>query len=231
MKSGSRSPAPLSQAKMTAIQSWREQPKQYYITLPTTTPRRMIEAETPTLWELRSQLGHPAAVAILVNAFIHAAKLVNLDKNLTVEQIGEAANDTLEQHGQLKVEEVKYLLKRALRTQSIYGRLDYNVLMNWIEQYDAERTEEAIRISEQEDSLTLNAAPALTGAVSYNDYLASLKDRAANDKDAAALLDGIENPPPQRLTLLSAEKRHEKDDAFKRWFYSQYINDKQRKSK
>lgn len=93
----------------------------------------MIEAETPTLWDIRQRLGHPAAVAILVNAFIHAAKLVNLDKNLTVEQIGEAANDILESHGYLKVEEIKYLLKHALRTQNVYGRLDYNVLMNWVD--------------------------------------------------------------------------------------------------
>ena len=106
----------------------------------------MIEADTPTLWELRKSLGHAATIAILVKAFIHAAKLVNLDKNLTIEQIGEAANDTLEGYGCLKVEEIKYLLKRALRTQNVYGRLDYNVIMTWVERYDAERTEEAMRI-------------------------------------------------------------------------------------
>ena len=166
MKSSSSSPVLLSQAKMTVIQNWREQPKQYYATLPTTTPRKMIEAETPTLWELRSQLGHPAAIAILVNAFIHAAKLVNLDKNLTTEQIGEATNDTLEQHGQLKVEEIKFLLKRALQKQNVYGRLDYNVLMNWIEQYDNERTEEAMRISEQKESQERNNIPPSHGAMS-----------------------------------------------------------------
>lgn len=223
MKSGSSSLVPLSKTKMIAIQNWREQPKQYYATLPTTTPRKIIEADTPTLWELRNRLGHPAAVAILVNAFIHAAKLVNLDRNLTSEQIGEAANDILEAYGYLKVEEVKFLLKRALRTQNVYGRLDYNVLMNWVQDYDAERTEEAIRISEHEESLIHNAVPSCAGAVSYDDYLASLAERAKTDEEAARILDDIKNPSPRRLTLMSANKRRDKDVAFKRWFYSDYL--------
>lgn len=189
----------------------------------------MIEAETPTLWELRSQLGHPAAIAILVNAFIHAAKLVNLDKNLTIEQIGEVANDTLEQYGQLKVEEIKYLLKRALRTQNVYGRLDYNVLMNWVEEYDSERTDEAMRISEQEALQSENRSFDSPHAVSYDDYLASLAERAKTDKEAADILDSINNPPAQRLTLLTKEDREQKEKDFKKWLIFDYMQKKRKK--
>lgn len=217
----------LSPPKQTAIQSWREQPERYYATLPTTTPRKMIEADTPTLWDIRQRLGHPAAVAILVNAFIHAAKLVNLDKNLTIEQIGEAANDTLEAHGYLKVEEVKFLLKRALRTQNVYGRLDYNVLMNWVEQYDAERTEEAMRLSDQEASQALNGITEQEGAVSYEEYIAALELRAETDKDAAALLGEIRNPPKQGITFLSSEEREKNDHDFKLRYFEYQMRKKQ----
>lgn len=186
----------------------------------------MIEAESPSLWDIRRQLGHPAAVAILVNAFIHAAKLVNLDKNLTIEQIGEAANDTIEQHGQLKVEEIKFLLKRALRMQNVYGRLDYNVLMNWIEQYVAERTEEAMRISDQESSQMLNEPKAYSGAVSFNDYIADLKERAKTDKEAEILLDEINNPPKSTLTFLTREERAEKERKYKTWRIFKYLSGK-----
>lgn len=222
MKSSSSSLVPLSQAKMTAIQNWRERPKQYYATLHTTTPRKMIEAETPTLWELRSQLGHPAAIAILVNAFIHAAKLVNLDKNLTTEQIGEAANDTLEQYGQLKVEEIKFLLKRALQTQNVYGRLDYNVLMNWIEQYDNERTEEAMRISEQKESQERNNIPSSHGAMSYQQWLEGLKERAKTDKAAKSLFDDATGPGGIQFKALEHEDRTNKEIEFKKYFHHRY---------
>ena len=174
----------------------------------------MIEAQTPTLWELRLQLGHPAAVAILVNAFIHAAKLVNLDKNLSTEQIGEAAIDTLELHGQLKVEEVKYLLKRALRTQNVYGRLDYNVIMNWVEQYDAERTEEAMRLSDEEAARQQNKSEISPETISFEEYVADLKQRSATDKDAAERLEQIEAMTSQP-TIMQTEQKERDFQVFK----------------
>lgn len=182
----------------------------------------MIEADTPTLWELRREIGHAATIAILVKAFIHAAKLVNLDKNLTTEQIGEAANDILEAHGYLKVEEIKYLLKRALRTQNIYGRLDYNVLMNWVEQYDAERTEEAMRISDQVSSQMQNAEPT-PDAVSFDAYLAGLRERAKSDHNAALLLESVADQLPYGKTPLSEEDKQKKEHEFKMRRLTKYL--------
>lgn len=197
--------APLSQPKQIAIQNWKEQPMQYYLALRTTTPRLMIEADTPTLWELRSNIGHAATIAILVKAILHAAKLVSIDKNITTDQIGEAANDILEEHGQLKVEELKFLLKRAMRTQNIYGRFDYNVLMNWVEDYVSERTEEAIRISDQEARQAENELNPTSGTVSYSEFMDDLRERAKYDKEAAEMLRQFEQPLKQRLTITSRE--------------------------
>lgn len=216
---------PLSEAKMTAIQRWQQQPEQYYATLPVTTPRKMIEADTPTLWELRRQLGHPSAVAILVNAFIYAAKLVNLgDKqNLTDEQIGEAANDIIEQYGFLKVEEIKFLLKRALRSKEFYGRFDYNVLMNWVAEYDAERNEEAIRASDQKESQQANQISDSPEAVSFREYIAALEQRAATDKEAAAKLADIRAMQERSATLQSAEEKDKRHHEFKMWKTFDYL--------
>lgn len=184
----------------------------------------MIEADTPTLWEISNRLGRPAAVAILVNAFIHAAKLVNLDKNLTIEQIGEAANDTLDGHGQLKVEEVKYLLKRAMRTQNVYGRFDYNVLMNWIEEYDAERTEEAVRLSEQRETAEANALPGevAPGAISMEEYMKQLREKAAQgDEKAAQYLAVAETLYVPRTSMKSEAEKHRE---FRKRFMQEYFN-------
>lgn len=187
----------------------------------------MIEADTPTLWELRRQLGHAATVAILVKAFIHAARLVNLDRNLTEEQIGEAANDILESHGQLKVEEIKFLLKRALRTQNVYGRLDYNILMNWVEQYAEERTEEAMRISDQEGAQARNEVRTSPGAVGFEEYLSGLKKRAKTDESAAALLHEIESDAESQPPL-SQEQREQSDHDFKMWRTFVYLPSRKR---
>lgn len=215
----------LSPAKQTAIQRWRQQPKQYYATLPTATPRKMIEADTPSLWELRRQLGHPATIAILVSAFIHAAKLVNLDKNLTAEQIGEAANDTLEGYGYLKVEEIKYLLKRALRTENVYGRLDYNVLMRWVKQYDDERTEEAIRLSEQKETQLHNEPKPSPDAITFREYIGQLEARAKTDESAAERLAQI-NAMMQSPKALTREEKQAKKREFLTWKTFSYLTGK-----
>lgn len=211
----------LSPAKQTAIQLWKTQPTQCYSMLRVATPRKMIEADTPNLWELRGSIGHPATIAILVKAFIHAAKLVNLDKNLTEAQIGEAANDVLEQFGYLKVEEVKYVLKRSLRNENIYGRLDYNVLMNWFELYDAERTEEAVRISEQQEAQALRAEAGGT-AMSLPEYIETLKKRAETDEDAAALLRTFTDMA-SRPAAVSKDEQKAKDHEFKKWRTFEYL--------
>lgn len=213
----------LSTARQTAIQNWRERPTQYYSMLPVSTPRKMIEADTPTLWEIQSQLGKMPTLAILVKVFLRTVKLVNLEKNLTDEQMGEAATDILNDYGYLKVEEIKYLLKRALRSQNVYGRLDYNVIMNWVEQYDAERTEEAINISEQEDMQRQNEPADDTDAISFEEYIAGLEQRAGADAEAAELLAKAKEFKERRSKYLTKEERTQKDRDFKEWFTFSYL--------
>lgn len=183
----------------------------------------MIEADTPSLWEIRQQLGHPATIAIIVKAFLHAARLVNLDKNLTDEQIVETANDILSEYGYLKVEEIKYLLKRALRTRNVYGRLDYNVLMNWVEEYVNERTEEAVRISEQEDLQRQNETSVSADAVSFEQFLLDLEEKAKTDPEAAKLLKKAKEMQRRRHQYLTREEKAQKDHDFKKWFTFSYL--------
>lgn len=183
----------------------------------------MITADTPTLWDLRSHIGHAATIAILVKAFIHTAKMVSLDRNLTNEQIGEAANDTLEQHGQLKVEEIKFLLKRALRTKQIFGRLDYGVLMGWIEEYDAERTEVAISASEEVDKTTINALPA-ENAISFDEWRADLEERAKTDPEAAKMLAGLVDR--DKILPPVATNERQKHIEFKQRYWQEYAKKK-----
>lgn len=187
----------------------------------------MIETPTPTLWEIRLALGHEAAVAIIVNALIHAARLVSLEHNITIEQIGEAANDILASFGYFKVEEVKYLLKRALRSQNLYGRFDYNVIMNWVEAYDAERTDEAMRLSDQQETRLENESRPHPEAMDFTTYVEKLRQKAPSDPEAAAMLAQIENPDKPRLTLLSREERLRREHDFKMWYTFKYLQGKE----
>lgn len=144
----------------------------------------MVKADTPNLWTIRNRLGHVKAIAILVNALVQAARLVNVDNNLTEAQIGELANDILEEYGFFKPVEVKAVLKRGLRTK-IFGRLDYNIVMEWFDDYACERTRIAMDISDQEETAAQNKPVLDTSAIGWEEYLLLLKERAKRGEKAA----------------------------------------------
>ncbi len=180
----------------------------------------MINADTPNLWEIRSGTDHATAVAIVVAALIHLARLVSLPKasNLSKPQIGEIANDVVEEYGHLKPEEIKYVLKQAVRENKIFGRLDYSVVMSWFKDYDAVRTEFCIDISSQAETQQANQPADDPDAISFEKYAAMLKQRAeSGDKKAAELLADMEKISQQPRPLTD-EQKHQKDVAFFRYF-------------
>lgn len=214
--------APLTVAKSTAIQHWKQQPEQSYVAIRPSTPRAMIEADTPNIWEIRSHTDHATAIGIIVIALIHTARLVNVENNLNETQIGEIANDVLEEYGYLKVEELKYILKTAVKSQKIFGRLDYNVVMNWFKDYDTERTEEAMRLSDQEALQIQYQQQPSPGAVSFEQYIDSLWGLALYaDADAVEKLADLQELAA--TMSLSPEQQHEKELNFKKYFYQQYL--------
>lgn len=184
----------------------------------------MIEAETPNLWEIRNYTDHATAIGIIVIALIHTARLVNVENNLNETQIGEIANDALEEYGYLKVEELKYILKTAVKSQKIFGRLDYNVVMNWFKDYDTERTAEAMSIS---DCAEARESPVSPSAMSWGVYVDRLWDMAFYaDPEAVEKLYNMQQSTVSRMRLLTKEEKRHKEIDFKRYFYNQYLKNK-----
>ena len=107
--------------------------------------------------------------------------------------------------------------------EKLFDRIDGNIILGWLREYDNERTEEAIRISENRDSRTINECKKTPNTIGYKEYLANLEQRAKHDKCAAELLEQIKNPPPQRFALLSRDERAQKDHDFKLWKQFDYL--------
>lgn len=177
----------------------------------------MIKAETPNLWQIRRLMGEVKTKAVVIYALAWLSELVNVERNLTEAQVGEIAADVIEEYGYLKVEEVKYILKTAVRENKLFGRLDYAVVMKWVEDYSSVRTGHCIEISDQEATQEANQMVISPDAVSFDDYLASLRDKAGNgDKNAKEMLDEIERMS-QMPKMLSAEEKHQKKLEFFKW--------------
>ena len=188
----------------------------------------MIKADTPNLWTIRNNLGRVKAIAILVNALVQTARLINVENNLTEAQIGELANDILDEYGFLKPVEVKAVLKRGLRSK-IFGRLDYNIIIEWFDDYICERTSIAMDISDQEETQAQNKPVTDVAAVGWEEYLLILKERAKSGEKAAQdilaqVSDG--NKPMAELGQRFDARKKEKEMEFQQW-KAKYTKQKQ----
>lgn len=184
----------------------------------------MIKADTPCIWEIKKYIGSTKTKAAIVFFLAWLAQLVGIERNLTSVQINEIAEDIMSDYGYLKVEELKYLFKRFVKNEPLYGRLDYNVVMNWIKKYDIERTEIAIDIFEQEESEKLHLVESQEDAYSYEEYLEHL-DARCTDGEVEALrlrsdIDKIKNVQTQP----SKEEQYKKELEFKQWLHNEYLN-------
>lgn len=177
----------------------------------------MVSAQTPTLAKIKNEVSLADIRALISIAVCEVCDFFNVGKNMNDAQIALTVDLIIGRFWYFKLEEIKYCFRRAMMREKLFDRLDGNIIIGWLREYDAERTEEAMRISDQEASLLHNQVREEPDAVSYEEYLADLRVRAKTDKKAAEILHDIENPSPQKLTLLTSDKRKQNEHDFKMW--------------
>jgi len=173
----------------------------------------MVKAQTPTIAKIKNTVSETDARALISLAICEVCDFFNVGKNMNDTQVALTADLIIEQYWHLKPEEIKYCFRRAMCTEKLFDRLDGNIILGWLEAYDKERTEEAIRISEHEDYVRMNVSPdndADTSAVSYEEFINNLRKAAeAGDKESIELLQQIEKRNGQTLTNPVSDKSSE----------------------
>lgn len=198
-----------------------------YRSLPTSySVSTMVAAQTPTIAKIKNDVSLDDARALLSIAVCEVCDFFNVGKNMNDAQIALTVDLIIEQFWYFKLEEIKYCFRRAMMREKLFDRLDGNIIMGWLREYDTERTEEAIRISEQRDTQQVNETADCPEAVSFEDYVADLRNRALKDEKAAEALKEIDNPSPKRLNLLTNEERVQKDHDFRMWRTFNYLSRK-----
>lgn len=186
----------------------------------------MVAAQTPTLAKIKNKASEVDARALLYIAICEVCDFFNVGKNMNDTQVAVTIDLILESFWHLRLEEIKYCFRRAMMREKLFDRLDGNIIIGWLREYDVERTEEAMRISEQREMQQVNETSDCPEAVSFEDYVADLRNRALKDEKAAQVLNEIDNPSPKRLNLLTNEERAQKDHDFRIWRTFNYLSRK-----
>lgn len=190
----------------------------------------MVAAQTPTIAKIKNEVSLDDVRALLSIAVCEVCDFFNVGKNMNDAQIALTVDLIIEQFWYFKLEEIKYCFRRAMMREKLFDRLDGNIIIGWLREYDAERTEEAMRISEQHESQELSRVDVQPESMCFDEYVADLERRASADPEAARILAEIGKPQPAKLALISREKRAAHEREFQRYRMFEYLSKKSKKS-
>lgn len=180
----------------------------------------MVASPTPNIAKIRRDVGDTDLRALLTIAVTELCDFFNVGKNMSAAQIALTVDLIAERYWYMKLEEIKSCFRRAMRSARVYDRMDGNLILGWLAEYDDERTAEAMR---QADATDPDAEPAARpsadpGAMSFDEYIAELQGRrAGGDAAAAGILADVE-AMPQGL-----DESRDKERDFKVWRMMEYL--------
>ena len=131
----------------------------------------------------------------------------------------------IERFPHFRLEEIKACFRRAMFREQLFDRLDGNIILRWLSQYDMERTQAAMDLSAQLDAERVQAAslPA-PDAISFEQYMATLHEAAdGGDAQAAEQLAFIDK-------LSSNTTRKTNKAQFFKWFHTQWLPSQNKKA-
>lgn len=189
----------------------------------------LATVDAPVLSEIKKNLGEAGVRAIIVLAISEVVLFFNVGKNMNAPQIALTTDLIIEEFWYLTVEEIKHCLRKAMRTAKVYDRLDGNIILGWIREYDYERDEVMVQLNVEEKNRLENAKPDPAGnGISYEEYVAGVKARAeSGDEEAQELLETIEMNEARGRAF----GKRLSDEEFKRWYYTEYIPNQQKSEK
>lgn len=175
----------------------------------------MVRARTPTLAKIKNSASETEARALLYIALCEVCDFFNVGKNMNDTQIALTVDLILESYWYMKLEEIKFCFRRAMRNVKLFDRLDGNIILGWLREYDNERTEEAMRISDQEASRLWNEHKPTPDAQSWDRYVAHLWDLALYaDADAVEKLCSIKDMQSTLSKTLPLDERQRREFEF-----------------
>jgi hypothetical protein len=172
------------QQKAKALITSLSDPKSFYNGLQAKTVRDNFLTGGPCLSAISSTLGEPGPLVVqaLLNVIIaDITTFFNIGKGMNDQQIIQTGQLIAEKYNYFKPEDFKLCFKRAKQGDygTLYDRLDGQVIMGWLQQYDSERDNEVeqIRIAEHKAVIIESGEWLPENRNKYIEVLTKVKER------------------------------------------------------
>lgn len=140
-------------------------------------------------------------------------------------QIAVVTDMILEKFWYLRIEEIKSCFREKMFSAKIYDRLDGNIILGWLREYDLERDKLMEQINIDEKNLIDNSTPESTEqGITYEEYLEDIRKKVKEGDEGAE--EQLEIAMKFRINV---DIDKDRDDAFKRWYQEEYLPNKCKK--
>lgn len=165
---------------------------------------------------IRKEITLAGARAILVIAINELVSFFNVGKTMNATQVALTADLIIDKFYYLKLEEIKLCFRNAMTSGKVYDRLDGNIILGWLMEYDAQRDEVASSLSINE----ANEQKSDNNGIFYGEYIAHLVETAnGGDEEAKKLLES-------HYSFIERMKVDDKEAAFNKWKEEYYGRNK-----
>lgn len=162
----------------------------YWESIRPKTVRDVFEAPL-SLVDIRQECGEMKLRALMVKWMNGFLRFYSVNGAMDALQVADTINLIIETYPHYKQEDFKLFFNMARKGMfgQIYGRMDGEVIMNWLARYDIHRDtvaqDESIKAA---DRFKERVPPENTGGVYYAEYLKIRKRAEEGDEDAIRLL-------------------------------------------
>lgn len=209
METGITKATTLPSVERKALATLLTSPKEYYRDLVVSSVKDAVNSPELPLSAIRSEIGMQGVRAVLVIALSELVQFFNVGKTMNDVQVAMTADLIISRYYYLKLEELKYCFQQAMCYGKVFDRLDGNVILGWIRDYDMMRDECVTDASISEANEKKRQSE--TSGMFYNDYIAYLQKLADEGDDIA------KHKLEINASVREQMKKRDKEAEFKRW--------------
>lgn len=180
----------LPTTKQQAVQTLRDSPIAYWNSIQPKSVLDVFQAPNLSIVSLKNDVGEPFIRALMVKWMGSFVNFYSVNGTMSDLQVADTINLILEEYPHYKQDDFKLFFNMSKKGMfgQVFGRMDGEVIMQWLKAYDIHRDTIAQKESIKEAERFKPVSQVRSSGIYYQEYL-KLKERAENgDKEAIEML-------------------------------------------
>ena len=154
---------------------------------PPKAPCDVFQSGMPALAEIRAAKGEAVARAVLVVLVKDMLSFFNTAQPMNDAQVAMTVELALETYPYMQPDDVELCFRNAMKGRygKVYNRIDGQIVMEWLREYDKERAHAAESIAVNEHKARMASEDAPPGGMTYGEYREELRRLTAEGDEEA----------------------------------------------